>query len=74
MDFTEKMNELETILKNMENDTLSLDTALENYERGISLVRECRGYLEEAQKKISVLSKDGEETPLKTAEAKKNDE
>ncbi len=68
MDFNEKMNELEKILKNMENDTLSLDTALENYEHGIQLVRECRSYLEDAQKKISILSKEGEEIPLKAAE------
>ena len=74
MDFTEKMGELEDILKNMENDTLSLDRALENYERGIKLVRECRGYLDDAQKKISIMSKEGEELPLKASAENKDHE
>ena len=70
MDFTAKMTELEKILKDMEGETLSLDTALLDYERGIALVRECRGYLEEAQKKITLLSQDGAETDVPVEEKK----
>ena len=51
MNFAEKMDELEKILKDLEGDSLSLDSALAEYERGVSLVRECRAYLEDAQKK-----------------------
>ena len=58
MNFAEKMDELEKILMNLEGDTLSLDSALAEYERGVSLVRECRAYLEEAQKKITMLSQE----------------
>ncbi len=56
MNFAEKMDELEKILKDLEGDALTLDSALAEYERGVALVRECRAYLEDAQKKITVLS------------------
>ena len=58
MNFAEKMDELEKILKDLEGDSLSLDSALAEYERGVALVRECRAYLEDAQKKITMLSQE----------------
>ena len=58
MNFAEKMDELEKILKDLEGDSLSLDSALAEYERGVSLVRECRAYLEDAQKKRTMLSQE----------------
>lgn len=64
MDFTDKMAELENILKDLESDSLSLDSALVKYERGVALVRECRAYLANAQQKITALSENGEEIPL----------
>lgn len=60
MNFTEKIAELEKILKDMDGDSLSLDTALSEYERGIALVRECRAYLAEAQQKITILSQEAD--------------
>lgn len=75
MNFVEKMAELERILKDLEGDSLSLDLALTEYERGIALVRECRAYLADAQRKISTLSQEGEEIPQSagTEEAKKDE-
>lgn len=58
MNFAEKMDELEKILRDLEGDSLSLDSALAEYERGVALVRECRAYLEDAQKKITMLSQE----------------
>lgn len=58
MNFAEKMAELEKILRDLEGDSLSLDSALAEYERGVGLVRECRAYLEDAQKKITMLSQE----------------
>ena len=55
MNFAEKMDELEKILRDLEGDSLTLDSALAEYERGVALVRECRAYLEDAQKKITML-------------------
>ena len=58
MNFAEKMDELEKILRDLEGDSLTLDSALAEYERGVELVRECRAYLEDAQKKITMLSQE----------------
>lgn len=58
MNFAEKMDELEKILMNLEGEALSLDSALAEYERGVTLIRECRAYLEDAQQKITMLSQE----------------
>ena len=69
MNFAEKMDELEKILKDLEGDSLSLDSALAEYERGVALVRECRAYLEDAQKKITMLSQEYAATQTDAEEA-----
>lgn len=67
MNFSEKMAELDKILRRMEGDALPLEEALSDFEKGISLVRECRSYLEEAKQKVVLLAEDGEIafTPVK---------
>jgi len=70
MNFSEKMNELDKILKNLEGEAVSLEDALAEFERGIGLVKECRRYLEEARQKITVLTDDGERLPTETPEEK----
>ena len=62
MNFSEKMSELERILKKLEGESESIEDSLAEFERGISLVRECRAYLEEAKQKVTVLTDNGEET------------
>lgn len=56
MNFNDKMSRLEAILNNLENDAVSLDKALEDYEEGIKIVRECTLYLEETRRKITLLN------------------
>jgi len=70
MNFSEKMNELDKILKNLEGEAVSLEDALAEFERGIGLVKECRRYLEEARQKITVLTDDGERLSTETPEEK----
>ena len=70
MNFSEKMNELDKILKNLEGEAVSLEDALAEFERGIGLVKECRRYLEEARQKITVLTGDGERLSTETPEEK----
>jgi exodeoxyribonuclease VII small subunit len=67
MNFSEKMAELDKILRRMEGDALPLEEALSDFEKGIGLVRECRSYLEEAKQKVLLLAEDGEIafTPVK---------
>lgn len=60
MNFTEKMTELNNILKNLEENNMSLEASLEEFERGVKLIKECQTYLNEAKQKITVLTEDGE--------------
>lgn len=60
MNFSEKMAELDKILRKLEGDAVPLEEALAEFEKGIGLVKECRSYLEEAKQKITVLT-DGKE-------------
>ena len=60
MNFSEKMAELDKILRKLEGDALPLEDALSEFEKGIGLVRDCRTYLEEAKQKVAMLSDDGE--------------
>ena len=60
MNFSEKMTELDKILRKLEGDAIPLEDALSEFEKGIGLVRDCRAYLEEAKQKVAMLSDDGE--------------
>jgi exodeoxyribonuclease VII small subunit len=60
MNFSEKMAELDKILRKLEGDALPLEEALSEFEKGVGLVRDCRAYLEEAKQKVAMLSDDGE--------------
>jgi len=60
MNFSEKMTELDKILRRLEGDALPLEDALSEFEKGIGLVRDCRAYLEEAKQKVAMLSDEGE--------------
>jgi exodeoxyribonuclease VII small subunit len=48
---------LEEIVRMLEKGNLSLDDSLGLYEEGVSLVRFCNSALENAERKIKVLSK-----------------
>ena len=56
MNFSEKMDQLDIIMREMEQQDLPLEKALEEFERGITLVKECRKYLEEAKQKVTLLT------------------
>lgn len=69
MNFSEKMNELDKILRNLEGESVSLEEALADFEKGIGLVKECRQYLEEARQKVTMLTDDGERNAAREAAA-----
>ena len=58
--FEERMSNLETIKKELEKDDLSLDEAVQKFEDGMKISRECREILDNAEKKITILL-EGEE-------------
>lgn len=55
-DFNQGLEELEHIVKAMENGELSLDESLKYFEKGIKLSRQCKQALDDAQQKITHLS------------------
>ena len=60
MNFEEAIKKLEEIATELEKNDLDLDTSVTKFEEGMKLSKQCSRMLEEAEKKISVLIKDGE--------------
>lgn len=62
LNFEETMQELETIVKELEEGKLNLDDSIKKFEQGIKLSNNASKYLEDAEKKITVLieGKNGE--------------
>ena len=59
-DFESAIGELETIVKTLEAGNLSLEQSLELFERGVQLSRFCHTRLEDAERRIEILSQSGE--------------
>ena len=59
--FEDSLTELQQIVDRMERGDQSLETSLDEFERGIKLVQECQRRLEQAQQRVEMLTaKDGE--------------
>jgi exodeoxyribonuclease VII small subunit len=54
--FEEKLVELENIVKNLESGELNLDDSIKKFEQGVELYKNCQGLLDNAEKKIKVLT------------------
>lgn len=55
--FEEGLAQLETIVQELEQSDLSLERALELFEKGMKLSENCRRQLEEAENKLELLLK-----------------
>ncbi|OQB15952.1 MAG: Exodeoxyribonuclease 7 small subunit [Firmicutes bacterium ADurb.Bin193] len=58
--FEKAIQELDEIVTKLEKGDLPLNEMLELFEKGIALSRVCNELLSEAEKKVSVLIKNGE--------------
>jgi len=71
-DFESALRSLEDIVAQLESGDLSLDRALELFEEGVRISRFCNTKLEEAQRKVEMLTRgaDGSlvTTPLEVKE------
>ena len=56
--FEEALKKLEAIVEGLEQGKISLDDSLKKYEEGIKLAKFCSEKLEEAERKIEILTKD----------------
>ena len=61
--FESALTELESLVTTLEDGKLSLERSLELFERGVKLSRYCHTKLEEAEKRIEVLTDQSEVQP-----------
>jgi len=58
LSFEEAIKELSNIVGKIEQGQIPLQDSLEQYERGMALIKHCRAILQKAEKRIEKISKD----------------
>ena len=58
INFEEALGKLESIVRALETGNIALDKALESFEDGIKLIRRCNFLLDDAEKKVKILTRD----------------
>ena len=73
LDFEDKINRLEHLVESLEKGELSLEQAMQAFEEGIKITRECQQALSEAEQRVNKLTENnrGElsSTPFSVDEA-----
>lgn len=59
-DFETSLNELETLVRELEQGDLPLEKSLTAFERGVRLTRHCQQALRQAEQRVEELVQDGE--------------
>lgn len=62
-DYEAAIAELDTIVRKLEEGDLPLESSLQLYERGVHLARFCHARLEEAERRIEILTERGDTRP-----------
>lgn len=60
LNFEVAIKSLEQIVQELEKGDLNLDESVKKFEEGMALSKKCTKILEEAEKKITILIKEGE--------------
>lgn len=55
--FEATLDKLESIVKDLEGGELGLDGSIKKFEDGLKMYQECRELLKDAEKKITILTK-----------------
>ena len=58
--FEQNMEELEKIVQELEKGDLNLDESMKKFEQGMQISKKCNQFLEEAEKRITVLIQDND--------------
>lgn len=61
-DFEQALEELESLVEQLETGELSLDQSLERFKRGVELTRHCQSVLDQAQQTVQQLVDPEDET------------
>lgn len=62
-DFEKSLNELEALVRDLEQGDLPLEKSLAAFERGVRLTRECQQALRQAEQRVEQLVKVDGDTP-----------
>ena len=68
MSFTGDMDRLQEILDEFEERDPDMERSLELFEEGVKLIKDCREFLENAKRRVTILAGDGETEELFTDE------
>jgi len=60
LSFEEAIKELTGIVSKIEQGQISLQDSLQQYERGMALIKQCRTILQQAEKRIEKISQEKE--------------
>ena len=72
LSFEENIEKLEEILSKLEDEKLSLDMSVKLYEEGMKLVSTCNRELEDAERKIKILTR-GDDSQIVEASITEDD-
>jgi exodeoxyribonuclease VII small subunit len=61
-DFEKALEELESLIEQLESGELNLDKSLQQFRRGVELTRHCQGVLEQAQQMVEQLIEPDDES------------
>lgn len=61
VDFEQQLASLEALVESLEGGELSLEKSLKAFEQGIKVARECQAALKDAEQKVEVLTKQGDQ-------------
>ncbi len=64
--FEEILEQLESVVRDLESNELPLDEALKRFEEGVALSRKGSSRLEDAERRIEEILSDGTTRPLDT--------
>jgi len=72
--FEKALEELEGIVKKMEEGNMPLDESLKAFEEGIKLSRFCAERLDEAERKVNILLREDDTLQLRPFEGRDGDD
>jgi exodeoxyribonuclease VII small subunit len=61
IDFEQQLKNLEDLVASLESGDLSLEDSMKSFEQGIKVARECQRALKEAEQKVEILTRQGDE-------------
>ena len=54
----ENFEEIETIIKNMQDENITLDKSFELYHQGLNLVKDCNSQIDKIEKQIQIINEE----------------